>query len=117
MSGSSSATPDRGGINLVVWVDRKSPPLNALGATLETALAESRRRFNCPDAGPACYTLDVQMVDSRDVLERRGYGALVNNMYVRSTGLGTPGHCRGGSGGRPGSQTAVWICTRPSTPS
>ncbi|MCU0488184.1 MAG: PEP/pyruvate-binding domain-containing protein [Anaerolineales bacterium] len=77
--------PRRGGINLVTWVDRKSAALSALGATLETTLSTSRRKIGCPSASPACYTLDVEMVDSKDVLERRGYGAVVNSSYVSST--------------------------------
>jgi hypothetical protein len=74
----------RGGINLVAWVDRKSAALNALGDTLETVLAESRRKIGCKNAQPACFTFDVQLVDQKDVTERRGYGVVVNNMYVRS---------------------------------
>lgn len=76
----------RGGINLVTWVDRKSAAQSALGMMLETALSTSRQKIiKCHEASPACYTLDVQMVDSKDILERRGYGAVVNSMYVRST--------------------------------
>jgi hypothetical protein len=74
----------RGGINLVAWVDRKSAALNALGDTLETVLAESRRKIGCKNAQPACFTFDVQMVDHKDVTERRGYGVVVHSMYVRS---------------------------------
>jgi len=74
----------RGGINLVAWVDRKSAALNALGDTLETVLSESRRKIGCRNAQPACFTFDVQLVDQKDVIERRGYGVVVNSMYVRS---------------------------------
>jgi len=83
--GNAPAPARKGGINLVTWVDRKSAALNALGATLETLLSESRHRIRCPNAGPNCYTLDVQMVDSRDIQERRGYGIVVNSMVVNST--------------------------------
>jgi hypothetical protein len=75
----------RAGINLIAWVDRKSAALNALGDTLETVLSEGRRKVTCKDAQPACFTFDVQMVDHKDVTEQRGYGVVVNNMYVRST--------------------------------
>ncbi|MBP1693416.1 MAG: hypothetical protein H6Q37_1299 [Chloroflexi bacterium] len=83
--GNAPAPARRGGINLVTWVDRKSAALNALGVTLETLLSQSRQRIHCPNAGPNCYTLDVQMVDSRDIQERRGYGIVVNSTVVNST--------------------------------
>jgi hypothetical protein len=80
------AQPNRkGGINLVAWVDRKSAALNALGNTLETLLTESRRKVSCRNAGPACYTLDIHLVDNKDIQERRGYGMVVNSTYVHST--------------------------------
>ena len=75
----------RGGINLVAWVDRKSAALNILGDTLETVLSESRRKIGCKNVQPACFTFDVQLVDQKDVTERRGYGVVVNSMYVHST--------------------------------
>jgi pyruvate phosphate dikinase-like enzyme len=73
------------GINLVAWVDRKSPALSALGSTLESVLAESRRKFGCQNAKPACYVMDIQLVDDKDVQERRGYGVVINNMYLHAT--------------------------------
>jgi len=79
----------RTGINLVAWVDRKSAALNALGETVEAVLAESRRGLGCKNATPACYTLEVEMVDDKDVLERRGYGVVVNSMYMRSVPVWT----------------------------
>jgi hypothetical protein len=72
------------GINLIAWVDRKSAALNALAATLETLLTESRRKIGCPNAVPACYNLNIQMVDDREVHDGIGYGAIVQSMYVRS---------------------------------
>ena len=84
-TGDLTRTGRKGGINLVVWVDRKSAALNALSDTLETVLSESRRKIGCKNAGPACYTLDVQLVDNKEIQERRGYGVVVNSMYVRST--------------------------------
>jgi len=83
-TGDSGATRQKSGINLVVWVDRKSAALSALGATLETVLAKSRRKLGCPHASPACYVLSLQLVDDRDVQERRGYGMLVENVFLRS---------------------------------
>ncbi len=75
----------RSGINLVAWVDRKSAALCTLSATLETVLAESQRKIGCKNATPACYTLDVQLVDDEDVMERRGYGVIVDSMLMRTT--------------------------------
>jgi len=72
------------GINMVAWVERKSAALTALCATLEKVLSESRQRFRCRNACPACYILDIQMIEDRDVHESRGYGMVVNNMAVRS---------------------------------
>ncbi len=72
------------GINLIAWVDRKSAALNALGGTLETALSAARRRLGCVKATPACRNLDIHLVEDRDVQEGRGFGAIVQGMYVRS---------------------------------
>ncbi len=79
------ATPShQAGINLVAWVERRSAALVALASTLENALSESRRRLHCRDATPACYILDIQMAEDRDVQERRGYGMVVNSRFLRS---------------------------------
>jgi hypothetical protein len=72
------------GLNLVVWVERKSPALIALGGTLENALTESRRKVGCSHALPACFTFNLQTVDDRDILEGRGMGLVVNAGYIRS---------------------------------
>jgi hypothetical protein len=72
------------GINLVTWVDRKSAALTALGSALETSLTEGRRKLGCKNAAPACYTLGIQMVDDKDVQERRSYGVVVNSTYIRT---------------------------------
>ncbi|HMD87737.1 MAG TPA: PEP/pyruvate-binding domain-containing protein [Anaerolineaceae bacterium] len=73
------------GINLVAWVGRKSAALSALGTTLESAISESRKRIHCASASPSCYTLDIQMIEDRDVQENRGFGMLVNHMFVRTS--------------------------------
>ena len=75
------------GINLVAWVERKNAALTALAAMLENVLSVSRQRFRCPNAVPACYILDIQMIDDRDVRENRGYGLMVNSRFVRTTEL------------------------------
>ncbi len=71
-------------INLVTWVNRKSAALHALVEALDTSLSRRvRDRLGCKRATPACYALDVQMVDDAEVRDRRGYGALVDSLYVR----------------------------------
>jgi hypothetical protein len=67
-----------GGIHLVVWVERKSPALKALAGTLDAVLGTTLRKLGCPIANPECYALDVDLVDDRDVSERRGFGMLVH---------------------------------------
>lgn len=71
------------GISLIAWVDRKTAALSALVAALEAGLSDRRRAIGCAKATPACYFLDVHMVDDVDVRERRGYGALVDGLHVR----------------------------------
>jgi len=83
-AGQPDAIIPKGGINLVAWVDRKSAALNALSDTLETMLTESRHKIGCMNATPACHTLDMQLVDNKDVQEQRGYSLVVNSLYMRS---------------------------------
>jgi hypothetical protein len=80
---SNDEIPDCSGINLVAWVDRKSAALSALVDTLETALIASQIKTGCADAIPGCSTLDLHMVDDRDVREQRGFGLLVKSQYLR----------------------------------
>jgi hypothetical protein len=82
--GKSRTAIQKGGINLVAWVERKSPALASLGATLETVLNQSRRKFQCKNATSACYVLDLQMVDDKDLQEHRSHGLVVNSMFIRS---------------------------------
>ncbi len=84
-AGGGSKTLRKGGINLVAWVDRKSAALVALGGTLENALAERLRTFDCRNATPACYIMQIQLVDDKEVKERRGYGVFVDNPFLRSS--------------------------------
>lgn len=65
------------GLNLVAWVDRKSAALGSLSMTLETALAMSRRKLNCKNATPACFTLSIHMADDLDIVDQRGWGMAV----------------------------------------
>jgi hypothetical protein len=72
------------GINLVAWVERKSAALSTLGCMLETSLTEGRRKIGCKNATPACFTLGIQVVDDKDIQERRGYAVVVNSTSIRS---------------------------------
>jgi hypothetical protein len=76
------ASPGHAGINLVAWVDRKSAALGALVDTLETALSASQIKIGCAKATSGCSTLDLQMVDDRDVREKRGFGLLVESQFL-----------------------------------
>jgi hypothetical protein len=80
---SESRNSKRTGINLVVWVERKSPAFRALVSTLESTLAESQRALGCPVASPDCYTINVDMVDDLDVQEKRGFGLFVQTGHLR----------------------------------
>jgi hypothetical protein len=72
------------GLNLIAWVDRKNPALISLGATFESLLIESRQKLGCQNATPACHALSLHLVDDKDVREWRGYGVMVDNIYVHS---------------------------------
>jgi hypothetical protein len=72
------------GINLVVWVERKSAALSALLETLETVLKAGQPRIGCADASPRCFSLDVKMITDQEVQERRGLGLLVEKAYLHS---------------------------------
>ncbi len=78
------------GIHLIVRVERKSAALRALTRTLESFLAESKRKLGCPSATPDCFTLDIEMVDDRDVQERRGFGLLIDSAHLRSKPIWIP---------------------------
>ncbi len=84
-AGEKTTQNQKVGVNLIAWVDRKSAALEALGSALESVISTSRRKIGCEKATPACYTLDVQIVDNDDVTTQRGYGVIVNSMYVHST--------------------------------
>ena len=70
------------GINLIVLVDRRSAALSSIIASLEDAVIEAARNLVCPEASGACYALDVQVADEKEVASRRGYGALISSIHV-----------------------------------
>lgn len=73
------------GINLLAWVARKSAALNSIVAGLGAALIEERKCLLCPEATAECFSLDVKVADDDEVRRRRGYGALVDSIFVRPT--------------------------------
>jgi hypothetical protein len=72
------------GINLIMWVERKSAALGAFIASLETFLASSLRELGCVNATSSCFTLDVEIVDDQDVIERRGFGLVLKQTIFQS---------------------------------
>jgi len=81
--GAEHAGAHSSGISLIAWVDRKTAALGALASALETHLSASRRAIGCANAAPACYFLDVHMVDDADVRDQRGYAALLGGLHTR----------------------------------
>ena len=71
------------GINLIVWVCRKSAALSSVVASVRSALTKESRQVACPEANALCYDLDVKVIDDNEVQRRTGYGALVNSLYVQ----------------------------------
>jgi hypothetical protein len=80
----SVATEPFVGINLVVWVERKSAALNVLLQTLEESLKASRNKIGCAVATPVCFTLDVTFVSDHDVQEGHGLGLLIRAAGIRA---------------------------------
>jgi hypothetical protein len=78
-----AAASPAAGISLIAQVERKTAALSSLVAALEADLSASRRKIGCAKATPACYFLDVHLVDGADVRERRGYGALMDGLFTR----------------------------------
>jgi hypothetical protein len=68
-------------VHLLVLVERKTEALNALVATLDRALAKSYARVVGPEG--LQHLLDVQTVDTEDVAQRIGYGALLSSLHHR----------------------------------
>jgi hypothetical protein len=83
----SNGSPERPnstpGIQMIVWVSRKSPALSSLVDTLSASVKEESRRLNCPKANGLCHELDVVVVDDQEVERRSGNGALIQSIYLR----------------------------------
>jgi len=70
------------GINLIVWVDRKTAALSSVATSLDRALVEEYKRLVAPKADKLRYMLDAQFVDDKEVESRTGYGALISSIYT-----------------------------------
>jgi hypothetical protein len=81
--GAGCADARSSGISLICRVNRKTAALAALASALEAHLSASRRAIGCANAAPACYFLDVHMVDDADVRDQRGYAALLGGLHTR----------------------------------
>jgi hypothetical protein len=82
---SSSVIEDIGeksGLNLIIWVERKSAALKALAETLESSLRVSQQKFGCVNAVPSCYTFHIEFIEDREVFEKRGFGMVPGAPYL-----------------------------------
>jgi hypothetical protein len=71
------------GIDMIVWVTRKSAALASVINMLNASLAQELQGLACPKSNALCYSLDAQVVDDDQVLRRSGYAALIDSLYVR----------------------------------
>lgn len=67
-------------LTLVIRVDRKTAALSSLILSLDQALVE--KLHDLPGFESMSSVLDSHMVDAQEVLERRGYAALLTSAYV-----------------------------------
>jgi hypothetical protein len=73
------------GINLVIWVGRKSAALNALVSTLSTDLAAAQENLGFGNLGETQFPLDVRLVDTEEVAHQHGLAVIVSNETIHST--------------------------------
>ena len=67
-------------LTLVVRVDRKTAALSSLISSLDQALVDKLR--DLPGFESTSSFLDAHIVDEQEVLERRGFGALLTSLYA-----------------------------------
>ncbi|MGD2156831.1 MAG: PEP/pyruvate-binding domain-containing protein [Anaerolineales bacterium] len=77
-------------INLIAWVDRKSPALSTLVKTLEVLLSQSQAKIGFGESTAAIVPLDLKMVDDHDVEDKRGFAILVESELIRTQRLWPP---------------------------
>ncbi len=68
-------------LHLIVWVERKTKALTALVNGLDRALVQAVSALQATPARP--HLLDVQIVDTTEVQQRIGYGALLSSLHQR----------------------------------
>jgi hypothetical protein len=73
------------GISMLIWVSHKTAALASLLTSVQQATDEEFWKLPCPEANALCYMLDTIVVDDQEVQERRGYGAVVNSIYMAPT--------------------------------
>jgi hypothetical protein len=66
-------------LSLIVWVERETAALIALVDALDAALSALYKDLVSPAAAHLRGLLDVNFVESGDVRERVGYGALITS--------------------------------------
>lgn len=71
------------GVNLVVWVERKSAALNALVETLESVMTLSLQKIGILEN--EFFILDARLVDDRDIQTGRSFALLVENSTLESS--------------------------------
>ena len=66
-------------VHLIVWVDRKTQALASLASGLDRALAQTIAPLM--SAPRLAHVLDTQIVDTAEVRQRIGYGALLSSLH------------------------------------
>lgn len=66
-------------IHMIVWAKRKTAALNAVVETWDRALTQ--RYAEIVGGQRPAHMLDVQVVDSTDVVKRIGYGAMLSSLH------------------------------------
>jgi hypothetical protein len=77
-------------INLIAWVERKSPALSTLVKTLEALLSQSQAKIGFSESTAAIIPLDLKMVDDHDVEDQRGFGVVVESKVIRTQRVWPP---------------------------
>jgi hypothetical protein len=70
------------GINMIVRVSRKTAALESLLTSVVSAVEGEFGKFTCPDANALCNTIDVIVVNDKEIAQRTGYGALVDSLFT-----------------------------------
>lgn len=68
-------------LHLIVWVERKTQALSSLISGLDRALVQALERLEVTPA--RTHLLDAQIVDTTEVRQRIGYGALLSSLHQR----------------------------------